>query len=61
MELTDVDFSFKIFHWLFENNETDRDDCLTVLCFFNEMNNFFLHLNCTWVTVVDCQFLVFDN
>ena len=24
MELTDVDFSFQNFNWLFENNETDQ-------------------------------------
>ena len=26
MELTDVDFSFQKFHWLYENNETDQGD-----------------------------------
>ena len=61
MELTDVDFSFQKFHWLFERIETDQGDCLTAFDYFKEMNNFFLYLNCTWMTVVDCQFLVFDN
>ena len=41
MELTDVDFSFQKFHWLFENNETDQGDCLTAFDYFKEMNNFF--------------------
>ena len=41
MELTDVDFSFQKFHWLFENNETDQGDCLTAFEYFKEMNNFF--------------------
>ena len=41
MELTDVDFSFQNFHWLFENNETDQGDCLTAFDYFKEMNNFF--------------------
>ena len=34
IELTDVNFSSKIFHWLFENNETDQGDCLTVFGYF---------------------------
>ena len=38
MELTDVDFSF---HWLFENNEKDQDNCLTAFDYFKEMNIFF--------------------
>ena len=61
MELTDVDFSFQKFHWLLTNTETDQVDCLTAFGYFKEMNNFFLFLNCTRMTVVDCQFLVFDN
>ena len=61
MELTDVDFSFQKFHWLLANTETDPVDCLTAFGYFKEMNNFFLFFNCTRMTVVDCQFLVFDN
>ena len=53
MSLTDVDFSFQTFHWLFENDETDQGDCLTVFDYFKETNNFYLYLNCTWMTVVD--------
>ena len=48
MELTDVDFSFQVFHWLFENNEPDQGDCLTAFDYFKELNNFFyikLHLD----------------
>ena len=41
MELTDVDFYFQNFHWLFENNETDQGDCLTAFGYFKEMSNFF--------------------
>ena len=41
MELTDVDFSFQNFCWLFENNETDQGHCLTAFGYFKEMNNFF--------------------
>ena len=41
MELTDVDFSFQKFYWLFENNETDQGHCLTAFGYFKEMNNFF--------------------
>ena len=49
MELTDVDFSFQKFYWLFENNETDQGHCLTAFGYFKEMNNIFsifgLHLD----------------
>ena len=41
MELTDVNFSFKEFHRLFENIETDLGDCLTSFVYFKEMNTFF--------------------
>ena len=41
VELTDVDFSFKKIHWLFENNETDQGDSLTAFGYFKEMHNFF--------------------
>ena len=41
MELTDVDFSFQKFHWLFENNETNQGYCLTAFGYFKEMNNVF--------------------
>ena len=41
MELTDVDFSFQNFHWLFENNEIDQGDFLTAFGYFKEMNIFF--------------------
>ena len=39
--MTDVDFSFQKFHWLFESNETDQGDCLTAFGYFKEINNFF--------------------
>ena len=31
MELTDVDFSFQKFHWLFESNEANKGYFLTTL------------------------------
>ena len=61
MELTDVDFSFKKFIGCMKIMETDQGDYLTAFGYFKEMNNFFLYLNYTWITVVDCQSLVFDN
>ena len=39
-ELTDVDFSFQKFHWLFENNETNQGYRLTAFGYFKEMNNY---------------------
>ena len=45
MELTVVDFSFRKFHWLLENNETAQGNCLTAFDYFQEMNNFF----CIWI------------
>ena len=33
--------------------ETDQGDCLTAFDYFKE-----IYLNCTWMTVVDCRFLV---
>ena len=41
MELTDVDFSFPKFHWLFESNETNQGYCLTAFGYFKEMNSLF--------------------
>ena len=62
MELTDVDFSFQKFYWLFENNETDQGDCSTAFgCFKKKTNNFFLYLDCTWMAGLDCQFLSFTT
>ena len=57
MELTDVDFSFQKFHWLFENNETDQGDCLTAFDYFKEMTTFSvfkLHLDDCYVLSVSC-------
>ena len=48
---------FKQFHWLFEDKETDQGDCLTAFCCFEKNEHFFLYLDCTWMTVVDCQFI----
>ena len=56
MELTDVAFCFQKFHWLLENNETDQVDCLTAFGYFKRNEQLSI-----WMTVVDCQFLVFDN
>ena len=42
MELTDADFSFQKFHWLFANTETDKSDCLTAFGYFKEMNIFYI-------------------
>ena len=40
MKLTDVDFSFQKFHWLFKNNAADQGGCLTAFGYFKEMKNF---------------------
>ena len=63
----DVDFSFQIFHWLFEiMNQTKVIvwQLLTILKKWTTFSIFKLHLD-DWcglsMTDVDCQFLVFDN